>query len=61
MTLQDITFMIMDTIETQGKNSSLCIPGVGFVLIEGKIQNDVLDNFKREQEEYKIQQEYRKC
>lgn len=60
MTLADIYNAINCELHNQGKYANLYIAGVGCILMEGKIQQDTLDNFVREQEEYKAQQELRK-
>jgi hypothetical protein len=60
MTKSEILSHIAHAIEEQGKHANMYIPGIGAVMKDGIIDEELLDNFVREAEEYKAQQEYRK-
>lgn len=60
MTVNEIYAHIACAIEDQGSKANMYIPGVGCVLKDGEIQRDVIAEFERQYEEYKLQQELRK-
>jgi hypothetical protein len=60
MTKSEILSHIAHAIEEQGKHANMYIPGVGAVMKDGIIDEELLDNFEAQREEYKLQQELRK-